>query len=192
MRHMLRRSFCRNDSQGFTIVELLIVIVIIAVLATITIVAYNGIQDRAKASAIGNGFTAIGKALRLKAIADGRTTWWGDASGYLTGSANPHVEDIIAATDLKTYLQQAPTISGLTTSTSFWWYDNDNDTYDSSAACTSANATTGVNIAFTNVSQNIALIVDRSLDDGNLTCGRVHYDASGSRIFYALSDQQNL
>lgn len=33
--------------QGFTIVELLIVIVIIAVLAAITIVAYNGIQDRA-------------------------------------------------------------------------------------------------------------------------------------------------
>lgn len=33
---------------GFTIVELLIVIVIIAVLAAITIVAYNGIQTRAE------------------------------------------------------------------------------------------------------------------------------------------------
>ena len=31
---------------GFTIVELLIVIVIIGVLAAITVVAYNGIQDR--------------------------------------------------------------------------------------------------------------------------------------------------
>lgn len=36
--------------SGFTIVELLIVIVVIAILAAITIVAYNGIQDRAKAS----------------------------------------------------------------------------------------------------------------------------------------------
>lgn len=36
--------------RGFTIVELLIVIVVIAILAAITIVAYNGIQDRAKAS----------------------------------------------------------------------------------------------------------------------------------------------
>ena len=33
--------------RGFTIVELLVVIVVIAILAAITIVAYNGIQDRA-------------------------------------------------------------------------------------------------------------------------------------------------
>ncbi len=37
--------------KGFTIVELLIVVVVIAILAAITIVAYNGIQNRAKASA---------------------------------------------------------------------------------------------------------------------------------------------
>lgn len=36
--------------RGFTIVELLIVIVVIAILAAITVVAYNGIQNRARAS----------------------------------------------------------------------------------------------------------------------------------------------
>ena len=33
--------------KGFTIVELLIVIVVIGILAAITVVAYNGIQERA-------------------------------------------------------------------------------------------------------------------------------------------------
>src|SRR5690606_18705202 len=37
----------RQFSQGFTIVELLIVIVVIGILATITIVAYNNVISRA-------------------------------------------------------------------------------------------------------------------------------------------------
>lgn len=40
--------------QGFTIIELLIVIVIIAILAAITLVAYNNIQTRAKTAAAKN------------------------------------------------------------------------------------------------------------------------------------------
>ena len=46
---MALKNIKRNS--GFTIVELLIVIVVIAILATISIVAYNGIQNRAKSSA---------------------------------------------------------------------------------------------------------------------------------------------
>jgi general secretion pathway protein G len=40
--------WAKNKQTGFTIVELLIVIVVIGILAAITIVAYNGIQNRAR------------------------------------------------------------------------------------------------------------------------------------------------
>ncbi|RYF29105.1 MAG: prepilin-type N-terminal cleavage/methylation domain-containing protein [Chloroflexi bacterium] len=39
-----------RKTSGFTIVELLIVIVVIGILAAITIVSFNGIQNRAKAT----------------------------------------------------------------------------------------------------------------------------------------------
>ena len=48
--------------RGFTIVELLIVIVVIAILAAITIVAYNGVQQRANNTAI---IDAASKSLRM-------------------------------------------------------------------------------------------------------------------------------
>jgi len=42
----------KTRGRGFTIVELLIVIVVIAILAAITIVAYNGIQNRTNDSVV--------------------------------------------------------------------------------------------------------------------------------------------
>jgi prepilin-type N-terminal cleavage/methylation domain-containing protein len=49
---MISRASKFSSRNGFTIVELLIVVVVIAILAAITIVAYNGIKQRADASAL--------------------------------------------------------------------------------------------------------------------------------------------
>jgi len=55
----------KQYSQGFTIVELLIVIVVIGILAAITIVAYNGIQDRARASSASSALSQASKKLAV-------------------------------------------------------------------------------------------------------------------------------
>jgi len=52
-------------TSGFTIVELLIVIVVIAILAAISIVAYKGIQERARASEASAGLTQAKTKLEL-------------------------------------------------------------------------------------------------------------------------------
>lgn len=64
----MRLSRIRANNSGFTIVELLIVIVVIAILAAISIVAYRGIQNRAHASSVQSDFSNIAKRAEIYRI----------------------------------------------------------------------------------------------------------------------------
>lgn len=60
----MKRRWAAKQS-GFTLVELLIVIVVIAILASISVVAYSGIQDRAKRTSLATTLGAYQKGMEL-------------------------------------------------------------------------------------------------------------------------------
>ncbi|MNQ41766.1 Fimbrial protein precursor [compost metagenome] len=68
----------KPTKSGFTIVELLIVIVIIGILAAISITAYNGIQQRARDTQRKQDLADTAKALHLYYVDNGN---WVTSSG---------------------------------------------------------------------------------------------------------------
>ena len=68
-----------KKAQGFTIVELLIVIVVIAILAAISIAAYTNIQQRAKNTAIINAASQSLKMIEAYIAANGTYPTKGNA-----------------------------------------------------------------------------------------------------------------
>lgn len=78
----------KKTISGFTLVELLIVIVVIAILAAISIVAYTGIQSRANDASIRSAATQIERAMRLYAVDHGGNLLGGSGSAV---SATPGI-----------------------------------------------------------------------------------------------------
>jgi len=76
-----------NYRNGFTIVELLIVVVVIAILAAITIVSYNGITKRAQAAAHHSNAREIMNKLNLFYSQNNRYPEAGDTE--MTDGASP-------------------------------------------------------------------------------------------------------
>lgn len=174
----------RQKIKGFTIVELLIVIVVVGILAAISIVAYNGIQQRSRASAIANGISSIEKAFRLHAITEARDTWWLETE--IGTSGNPRINNIISNTNMKNYIQTEPIVGGMTSS--YWFYDNDGDTRNLATCGTSM--VQGANLSFENINSTTAQAVDNMIDDGDLSCGKLRMYGT-NQLQYSLSADQS-
>lgn len=71
----------KKTTSGFTIVELLIVIVVVAVLAAISVVAYNGIQQRARDTKRQQDVAQIAKLLQIYASNTSSPMWDGSGCG---------------------------------------------------------------------------------------------------------------
>jgi type II secretion system protein G len=96
--------------SGFTIVELLVVIVVIAILAAITIVAYNGIQQRARDAQRRSDFATLEKALRLYRIDNNGFPQCAASGAFTAGvdSANTCLLSVISAQLVPKYIGSLP------------------------------------------------------------------------------------
>lgn len=112
--------------KGFTIVELLIVIVVIAILAAITIVAFNGVQDRAKYTRTANDLSVINRAVQAYYSENGSYPL-ASAWRYSCDYGNP-IDFIPTLTSLVRTLPQAPCGGGSPQSDTYL-YRSDGDGY---------------------------------------------------------------
>ncbi len=81
----------RQTHTGFTIVELLIVIVVIAILAAISVVAYTGVQNRANDTAVQSDISNLAKKIQVDAAVTGQFIAGGatrTGPGVTTGASN--------------------------------------------------------------------------------------------------------
>ncbi len=76
----------RESSSGFTIVELLIVIVVIGILAAVTVVAFSNAQTRAKNSSTQASLKQVQKLVEMYAVENGSYPTTGSLSNVYTDS----------------------------------------------------------------------------------------------------------
>ena len=139
--------------QGFTIVELLIVIVVIAILAAISIVAYTGIQNRGRASAAQAAASGLVKKAEIYFSINGQ---YPTTTGVITGSGTQNSVTTTSTSDW--YSNAFTTVAGAANTTNgmyngkaapaqpatlywtngnasnggcVWWYDFQNTTWKS-------------------------------------------------------------
>lgn len=87
-----------KKSFGFTIVELLIVVVVIGILASIVTVAYTGISEQARTSQANSELASFKKAMLAYKVVNRELPPVGDAWNYDTNPPScPYIVSLVAA-----------------------------------------------------------------------------------------------
>jgi type II secretion system protein G len=113
----------KRKSSGFTIVELLIVIVIIGILAAITIATYSGIQSRARDTQRKSDIAQLTKAIESYYAVNGDYPFY---AGWCTQISNPSYSAAFKA-ELQPYMSKIPYDPLYAVTSQDYFYRNVND-----------------------------------------------------------------
>ncbi len=181
-----------KNRDGYTIIELLVVVSIVAILSLVIIAAVRRGVDKARFAAVVSEFSQIERAFILSYYEEDRSTWWTEAELGLGN--NPSLDEIIdietgplsSFSDYFPHSELSNALSG-----TLYEYDNDGDT---ATSCTNGQKHRGVNLLVTSVDVGFREEVDVFID-GSLTpyCGRISYDPNDTgqkpeRMFYNIFD----
>lgn len=145
-----------REKGGFTLVEIMIVVVIIGILATLSVSAYLSTRRRSQATIIANDLRTFAAAFEVYALEIG--TWPSDVG---PGTVPPGMQGRISKFT-------EPTVIGGN-------FDWDYNTHGITAGVAVYNPTT---------TPDVIQKIDEVMDDGNLTTGRI--TGNISRIVYIL------
>lgn len=155
-----------DEKKGFTIVELLIVIVVIGILAAITIVAFNGVTDKAKVAAA----KSYASQIKRRDIGDAQGYWsFDECSGSSLANTGGNASSA------------ANTVTGTTTFS--------NDTPSGSGCSLSLNGTsyitTGIGLSNTYYAKSLWF----KTNSGNVAMNFISDDTGGNQSAFYLNGQ---
>lgn len=172
-------------ARGFTLLELLVVIALIGILATVVLASLSESRERAIAAQLTAQFQELEKALWLYALSENLQSWPNSSTGG-TEFSNASV-----LPNFSSYFPNLPTPPAGTSYQYYFRLDYD------PLLCAGGSFRNGVNVRVSDdVDEKLARvfqIIDMQIDNGDgPNCGRIKRGGGSHSIYYMIAPNENI